>query len=80
MTSTKPSTYAFPVAANPETVYFLTLPIEQRQKLGYAPPCITDADRAAADKILAERAQQSSPAIPRQPLTPTGIEHMKRIL
>lgn len=51
----KPSGYAFPVAANPETVFFLTQTEEQRKKLPFGPPCITEADRAAADKIIAER-------------------------
>ena len=59
-TPTKPSAYAFSVAANPETVYFLTLPEEQRKKLPFGPSNISDADRSAANKIMAERAQQTA--------------------
>ncbi len=51
----KTPSYAFPVAANPETVYFLTLSAEERRKAPYGPSCITDADRAAAGNIIAER-------------------------
>lgn len=80
MSNKTPSGYAFPVAANPETVHFLTLPMEERRKIGYGPSCITDADQAAASKILAGRRAGSHPSIKTQPLTPAGIEHMKRIL
>lgn len=64
----KTPNYAFPVAANPGTVRFLTLPMEERRKLGYAPSFITDADRVAAAKIL-----DKTP-------TPTNVARMKLIV
>lgn len=61
MTKTNNAGYAFPVAANPGTVHFLTLSMEERKKRDFCPAYISDADRYAAAKILEER-EKAAPA------------------
>lgn len=60
--------YAPPIAANPETVFYLTQPAEKRKKLPFGPSVITNADRAAAAAILDK------------PSTPANVGRMKPIV